>query len=71
MHDRDGGLLRYLEELAMLLQIMPHKFGDTDDPMGTVQITCHQLQELLSLRLGERLGEEIQVMKGDDALCSP
>ena len=55
----------------MLLQIMAHKFGDTDDPMGTIQITCHQLQELLSLRLGERLGEEIQVMKGDDALCPP
>ena len=71
MHYCNGGLLRYLEELAMLLQIMPHKFGDTDDPMGTIQITCHQLQELLSLRLGERLGEEIQVMKGDDALCSP
>ena len=49
MHDRDGGLLRYLEEFTMLLQIMPHKFGDTDDPMGTIQITRHQLQELLSL----------------------
>ena len=49
MDNRDGGLLRYLEELAMLLQIMAHKFGDTDDPMGTIQITCHQLQELLSL----------------------
>ena len=49
MHDRDGGLLRYLEEVTMLLQIMAHKFGDTDNPMGTVQITCHQLQELLSL----------------------
>ena len=49
MDNRDGGLLRYLEELAMLLQIMPHKFGDTDDPMGTIQIVCHQLQELLSL----------------------
>ena len=71
MHDRDGGLLRYLEEVTMLLQIMAHKFGDTDDPMGTIQIVCHQLQELLLLRLGERLGEEIQVMKGDDALCSP
>ena len=49
MHDCDGCLLRYLEELAMLFQIMPHKFGDTDDPMGTIQIVCHQLQELLSL----------------------
>ena len=71
MHYCNGGLLRYLEEVTMLPQIMPHKFGDTDDPMGTIQITCHQLQELLSLRLGERLGKEIQVMKGDDALCSP
>ena len=71
MHYRDGGLLRYLEELAMLLQIMAHKFGDTDDPMGTIQVTCHQLQELLSLRIGERLGEEIQVMERDDALCPP
>ena len=71
MHYCNGGLLRYLEEVTMLLQIMAHKFGDTDDTMGTVQIVCHQLQELLSLRLGERLGEEIQVMKGDDALCSP
>ena len=50
---------------------MAHKFGDTDDPMGTIQVTCHQLQELLSLRIGERLGEEIQVMERDDALCPP
>ena len=49
MHNCNGGLLRYLEEVTMLLQIMPHKFGDTDDPIGTIQIVCHQLQELLSL----------------------
>ena len=49
MHNCNGGLLRYLEEVTMLLQIMAHKFGDTDDPMGTIQIVCHQLQELLSL----------------------
>ena len=49
MHDRDGRLLRYLEEVTMLLQIISHKFGDTDDPIGTIQIVCHQLQELLSL----------------------
>ena len=71
MHNCNGGLLRYLEEVTMLLQIMAHKFGDTDDPMGTIQVTCHQLQELLSLRIGERLGEEIQVMERDDALCPP
>ena len=53
MHNRDGCLLRYLEEVTMLLQIMAHKFGDTDDPMGTIQVTCHQLQELLSLRIGD------------------
>ena len=49
MHNRDGYLFRDLEEVTMLLQIMAHKFGDTDDPIGTIQITRHQLQELLSL----------------------